>query len=62
MLLLGAYFLLSAIVIPNIAGVLSKTLSPITIGSPQDMLMIIVAFAILVVGGVVLNKRGNILE
>ena len=62
MLLLGAYFLLSAIVIPNIAGVLSKTLSPITIGSPQDILLIIVAFAILIVGGVVINKRGNILE
>ena len=62
MLLLGAYFLLSAIVIPNIAGVLSKTSSPITIGSPQDVLMIIVAFAILILGGVVMNKRGNILE
>ena len=62
MLLLGAYFLLSAIVIPNIAGVLSKTLTPISIGSPQDILMIIVAFAILIVGGVVLNRRGNILE
>ena len=62
MLLLGAYFLLSAIVIPNIAGVLSKTSSPITIGSPQDVLMIIVAFAILILGGVVMNKRDNILE
>ena len=62
MLLLGAYFLLSAIVIPNIAGVLSKTLSPISIGSPQDVLMIIMAFAILMVAGVVLNKKGNILE
>lgn len=63
MLLLGAYFLLSAIVIPNIAGALTKTMTPITIGSPQDILMIILAFAILVVGGVVLTKRGrNILE
>ena len=62
MLLLGAYFLLSAIVIPNIAGVLSKTSSPITIGSPQDVLMIIVASAILILGGVVMNKRDNILE
>ena len=62
MLLLGAYFLLSAIVIPNIAGVLTKTLTPISIGSPQDVLMIVVAFAILMVAGVVVNKRGNILE
>lgn len=63
MLLLGAYFLLSAIVIPNIAGALSKTMSPITIGSPQDILMIILAFAILIVGGIFLTKKGrNILE
>ena len=63
MLLLGAYFLLSAIVIPNIAGVLSKTLSPVSISSPQDILMVIIAFAILLFGGIVLNKRGrSILE
>ena len=60
--LLGAYFLLSAIVIPNIAGALTKTLTPISIGSPQDILMIIIAFAILVVGGVVLKRRDNILQ
>ena len=63
MLLLGAYFLLSAIVIPNIAGVLSKTSSPVSISSPQDVLMVILAFAILLVGGMVLKKRGrSILE
>ena len=63
MLLLGAYFLLSAIVIPNIAGALTKTVSPISISSPQDILMVILAFAILIVGGMVLTKRGrNILE
>ena len=59
MLLLGAYFLLSAIVIPNIAGALTKTVSPITIGSPQDILMIILVFAILIVGGMVLTKGGR---
>jgi predicted transporter len=63
MLLLGAYFLLSAIVIPNIAGAMTKTNTPITIGSPQDILMIILAFAILIVGGIVLTRKGrNILE
>ena len=63
MLLLGAYFLLSAIVIPNIAGVMTKTLTPVSISSPQDILMIVLAFAILIVGGAVLTKRGrNFLE
>ena len=59
MLLLGAYFLLSAIVIPNIAGALSKTTTPITIGSPQDVLMIILAFAILIAGGFILKRNGR---
>ncbi len=62
MLLLGAYFLLSAIVIPNIASVLTKDLTPITIASPQDLLLIILAFAILLVGGVVLTKKRSILN
>ena len=62
MLLLGAYFLLSAIVIPNIAGALSRESTPITIGSPQDILMIILAFAILLVGGVIMNRRRSILD
>ena len=62
MLLLGAYFLLSAIVIPNIAGALTKTMTPISIGSPQDILMIIIAFAVLIIGGVVLKRRDNILQ
>lgn len=44
MLLLGAYFLLSAIVIPNIAGVMQKNLTPITIASPYDIMMIVRVF------------------
>ncbi|WP_432645132.1 DUF2162 domain-containing protein [Methanobrevibacter sp.] len=59
MLLLGTYFLLSAIVIPNIAVTLTKTLSSITISSPQDILMVILAFAILLFGGIFLTKRGK---
>ncbi|MDO5823248.1 DUF2162 domain-containing protein [Methanobrevibacter sp.] len=63
MLLIGAYFLLSAIVIPNIASVLSKTVTPIAISSPQDLLLIIITFVILIFGGIILNKNsGNILE
>lgn len=62
MLFLGAYFLLSAIVIPNIAGVLQKNLTPINIASPQDILMMIVACAILIVGGVLLSKRRSFLQ
>ena len=63
MLLLGAYFLLSSIVIPNITGVMAKTQTPITITSPQDILMVILAFVILLFGGIIITKRGkNILR
>ena len=62
MLLLGAYFLLSAIVIPNIAGVMQKNLTPITIASPYDIMMIVLAFAILLFGGIFLNRKRSILE
>ena len=62
MLSLGAYFLLSAIVIPNIAGVLQKNLTPINIASPQDILMMIVACAILILGGVLLSKKRSFLQ
>ena len=63
MLFLGAYFLLSAIVIPNIAGVLAKTPTTVSISSPQDLLMIVIAFSILIFGGMVLNRNGkNILR
>ncbi len=59
MLLLGAYFLLSAIVIPNIAGSLSKDFGGITINSPESVLAIVVALVVLVIVGVFLNKKGK---
>lgn len=63
MLLLGAYFLLSAIVIPNIASALSKTQGSITtIGSPQTLLGIGVVLVILIGLGVFINKRNCLLE
>ena len=62
MLLLGAYFLLSAIVIPNIISALSKTQNTITITSPENIVMLILASIILAVVGVFLNKKRSILE
>ncbi len=59
MLLLGAYFLLSAIVIPNIAGSLSKDFSGLTITSPESIIAILVALVILVIIGIFLNKKGK---
>ena len=59
MLLLGAYFLLSAIVIPNIAGSLSKDFSELTMGSPQAIIAVVVMLIVLVIIGVFLNKKSK---
>lgn len=59
MLLLGAYFLLSAIVIPNIAGSLSKDFGNLTMGSPQSIIAVIVMIVILVIIGVFLSKKSK---
>jgi predicted transporter len=59
MLLLGAYFLLSAIVIPNIAGSLSKDFGNLTMGSPETIIAVIVMVVILVIIGVFLSKRSK---
>ena len=59
MLLLGAYFLLSAIVIPNIAGSLSKDFSDLTMSSPGSIIAIVVMIIVLVAVGIFLNKRSK---
>ena len=59
MLLLGAYFLLSAIVIPNIAGALSKQFGTVEMGSMESIVAVIVAIIILIVVGIFLNRRGK---
>lgn len=59
MLLLGAYFLLSAIVIPNIAGSLSKDFGQLSIASPQSIVTVVVAIVILVIVGIFLNKQSK---
>lgn len=59
MLLLGAYFLLSAVVIPNIAGSLSKDFGALSISSPQSLIAIFVMLVILVIIGVFLNKKSK---
>lgn len=59
MLLLGAYFLLSAIVIPNIAGSLGKNFSDLTMSSPESVIAIVVMLIVLVAIGIFLNKRSK---
>lgn len=57
MLLLGAYFLLSAVVIPNIAASLTKKFSPISISSPTNIIIVIGAIIALIIIGVFINRK-----
>ena len=59
MLLLGAYFLLSAIVIPNIAGSLSKDFGNLAMSSPESVIAVVVMLIALVIFGIFLNKRSK---
>lgn len=59
MLLLGAYFLLSAIVIPNIASSLSKDFSSPTLISFESIIAIVIMVVVLVIVGIFLNKKSN---
>lgn len=59
MLFLGAYFLLSAIVIPNIADAMGKTSNNLSISSPQTILAVIVFIVLLIIVGIIINKRND---
>lgn len=59
MLFLGAYFLLSSVVIPNLVNILSEGSSGISISSPSTIIASIVFIIILVCVGVMLNKKGE---
>ena len=64
MLLLGAYFLLSAIVIPNIASSMTKEFGTVSVGSSStSIIAVVVMLIILVIIGVFLNKKSkNLLD
>lgn len=59
MLFLGAYFLLSAIVIPSIAQAMQGRFGGVTMIDLQSLILILVALVALVIVGVVLYKRSD---
>ena len=61
-LFLGVYFLLSAILLPNIADVLGKSLGYITIQSTNTLYMFIVLVIVLMIIGIILSKRNSLLD
>ncbi|WP_413826893.1 DUF2162 domain-containing protein [Methanobrevibacter sp. UBA313] len=61
-LFLGVYFLLSAIVLPNIATALSKQFSGINIQSFNSLFMFIVLAIVLVIIGYIMTKKSSLLD
>jgi predicted transporter len=61
MMFMGFYFLASAIVIPNIATVLSSEMSPMTIPSITTIVYAILGVVILLVSGFYINKKTSTL-
>ena len=61
-LFLGVYFLLSAIVLPNIATALSKQFSGINIQSFNSLFMFIVLAIVLVIIGYIMTKKSTLLD
>ena len=59
MLFLGAYFLLSSIVIPNIVNILSNGSEGLSLSSPNTIIACIVFVVLLVIVGIFLNKKGE---
>lgn len=59
MLFLGAYFLLSSIVIPNIINILSNGSEGLSLSSPDTIIAFIVFVVLLVIVGIFLNKEGE---
>ena len=62
MFFLGIYFLLSALVIPNIAAIMNKSMGSISIASMDSLLGSVLALIILIVIGIVFSRKRNILS
>jgi predicted transporter len=62
MFFLGIYFLLSALVIPNIAAIMNKSLGSISIVSIDSLVGSIIALVLLVAIGIVISRKRNILS
>ena len=62
MFFLGLYFLASSLLLPNISSVLEAQMGQITISSPESLLMILTAFVVLIIIGIVLNKKDTLLN
>jgi len=62
MLFLGVYFLISSLVVPNIIGILGKSMGELSIENVYSLLLVILLIFILLVVGIVVSKKNSILS
>lgn len=62
MITLGAYYIVSTLISPNMMTMRNEKLAAITIDSPLNMLIIMILFIIIVFIGIYLNKEDNLLK
>ena len=62
MFFLGIYFLLSALVIPNIAAIMNKSMGSIGIASMDSLIGSVIALVLLIVIGAVFSRKRNLLS
>lgn len=59
---LGAYYLVTTLISPNMLMMRNEKLAVITIESPLNLFLIVSAFVIIVIIGIYLNKKDNLLK
>jgi len=62
MLFLGVYFLISSLVVPNIIGILGKSMGELSIENVYSLLLVILLLIILLVVGFALTRKRSILS
>lgn len=62
MITLGAYYLVSTLISPNMMMMRSGKLAAITIDSPLNLLLTVISFIVIVAIGVYINREENLLK
>lgn len=57
MISLGTYYLISALVTPNISTIRSEKLAAITIQSPTNLILLTIAIIVMMIVGIIINRK-----
>ncbi|WP_323735914.1 DUF2162 domain-containing protein [Methanosphaera sp. ISO3-F5] len=62
MITIGAYYIVSTLISPNMMTMRNSKLAAITIDSPINLILFIIAFIIMIIIGIYYNREDNILK